>query len=567
MLEPKYYVLSELLERRLFKIPDYQRAYSWETRQRSDLFEDIGKLSNASKDRHHFMASIVCHESGQDEIVGAEEFKIIDVVDGQQRLTSLIILLKAIEKELSSKIELEKDLRNDISSLLRKRDDSLILLQTNHDARGIFSTYITDGKISELTDLNLSETNLVNGIRESERFVKKWKSQNGDLISLLRILKNKIGFVFYVLSDAGSVYTIFEVLNSRGLEVDWLDKCKSSFMGIIHEKYKPKTAKIHQNSLHSTWCEIYKVLGNRIVPGHEVMRFAATLSQKGSPSRLLGAERSLDFFKEQCEKDPKKTISYSNFFLEIAQSLNRLYSNPSIEAVTDISQARLLAIAIENCSLFDRKVKEKLLEKWEKITFKIFGLYGKDARTCVGDYVRAANRIFNKKLKTRSDAMKELEEIGARFPIERAIEELRGSDCYTNWESSLRYFFYRYEEYLCSIKKVKLPSDVWQKIWSASPVTSIEHIFPQTPSKSWTGKMGKGRDVIENNVHRLGNIILLPPGINSEARNKPFQEKKKVYRKHPLYMNEAVLKCKDWKKANIERREKELLEWAKNNWG
>ncbi|MFC1811910.1 DUF262 domain-containing protein [Thermodesulfobacteriota bacterium] len=50
MLEPKYYVLSELLERRLFKIPDYQRAYSWEARQRSDLFEDIRKLSKSSKD-------------------------------------------------------------------------------------------------------------------------------------------------------------------------------------------------------------------------------------------------------------------------------------------------------------------------------------------------------------------------------------------------------------------------------------------------------------------------------------------------------------------------------------
>ena len=179
MLEPKYYVLGELLERRLFQIPDYQRAYSWEKRQRNDLFEDIRKLSSVSKDRHHFMASIVCHDSGQDEIVGAEEFKILDVVDGQQRITSLIILFKAIEKELSSKKELEKDMKKNISSLLTKKDDCLILLQTNHDTRGLFSTYITDGKISKLKDLTLSEANLINCMRESEKFVKKWKSDNG----------------------------------------------------------------------------------------------------------------------------------------------------------------------------------------------------------------------------------------------------------------------------------------------------------------------------------------------------------------------------------------------------
>lgn len=89
-------MLDELLERSLFRIPNYQRAYSWERRQRADLFGDVQKLLDAPAERHHFMASVVCLNRNIRETVGADEFATLDVVDGQQRLTTLIILLKAI---------------------------------------------------------------------------------------------------------------------------------------------------------------------------------------------------------------------------------------------------------------------------------------------------------------------------------------------------------------------------------------------------------------------------------------------------------------------------------------
>lgn len=100
MIEPKYQILVDLLERRLFRVPNYQRPYSWETKQRRDLFSDIENLLSYPEDRHHFMATIVCLDRKKTESIGADEYKTLEVVDGQQRLTTLIILLKAITKKI-----------------------------------------------------------------------------------------------------------------------------------------------------------------------------------------------------------------------------------------------------------------------------------------------------------------------------------------------------------------------------------------------------------------------------------------------------------------------------------
>ena len=74
-LEPKYYVLDELLQRRLFRIPEYQRTYSWVTKQRQDLFNDIIKILQYPSDRHHFMATVVCLNTNEKEQIGVTNLK------------------------------------------------------------------------------------------------------------------------------------------------------------------------------------------------------------------------------------------------------------------------------------------------------------------------------------------------------------------------------------------------------------------------------------------------------------------------------------------------------------
>lgn len=70
MIEPRYGVLQNLFADRVFRIPHYQRFYSWRLRQREDLFSDIKKLATQKGDQHHFMATIVCHKTAETKSVG-----------------------------------------------------------------------------------------------------------------------------------------------------------------------------------------------------------------------------------------------------------------------------------------------------------------------------------------------------------------------------------------------------------------------------------------------------------------------------------------------------------------
>jgi hypothetical protein len=563
-IKPDYLTLDSLLQKRLFRIPDYQRAYSWETKQREDLFGDIRKLE-PYKDRHHFMATIVCLNTNERKEVGADEFGVFNIVDGQQRLTTLIILLKALAKALStSEDDDEKIEAKKLNELLVKRDKRLILLQTNHDSSLIFYNYLKCRTIpDEKTVKTLAERNLVRAINECESFAQGW--DKGPL-SLLKIIKNRLDFIFYVLEDEGSVYTIFEVLNSRGLDVDWLDKCKSMLMGIAFEKLKPDVGAEYIKELHKCWTNIYRTIGLRKVPGHEILRFAATLKHPELQNRIVTAENAMEFFRDYCEQNPIAVLEVSQEFLRIAEKLEQLYENPRLRAVTDIIQARLLAVAIMLNESLNGQEQKQVLEQWERVTFRIFGLFRKDARTKVGDYARLSYRVHNSKMSSK-DIIAEIISLGGDHPISEAIRQLHGEDCYDGWENDLRYFFYRYEEYLAGRQGSTISKEIWEQIWRVSPTRTVEHIHPRNPSPAWRGKLGRRNDQFEKNVNRLGNLMLLPPDINSQAGARSFKEKKSIYKKNYLRLMDEILAEPDWNKKTIEEREKRLLAWAEGTWG
>ena len=115
-IEPKFLTLIQLLEKRLFRIPLYQRAYSWQSKQRNDMFNDIRKLQGKAR-VSHFMATVVGVRNESDIVeIGTDEYTVIDIVDGQQRLTTLVILLKVIMEELAL---LLKDVKTHVDDEIR----------------------------------------------------------------------------------------------------------------------------------------------------------------------------------------------------------------------------------------------------------------------------------------------------------------------------------------------------------------------------------------------------------------------------------------------------------------
>lgn len=140
-----------------------------------------------------------------------------------------------------------------------------------------------------------------------------------DALTLLKLVKNRLDFIFYVLDDEGAVHTTFEVLNSRDLEVDWLDKCKSMLMGIAFEKLEDASQE-YIAELRDYWSKIYRTIGLKRIQGQEILRFAATLEDINGGSKVSGAENAIDFFRARCENDLKNVIDVSWKFLKIGEN-------------------------------------------------------------------------------------------------------------------------------------------------------------------------------------------------------------------------------------------------------
>jgi hypothetical protein len=566
-LKPEYLTFNGVLNNRLFGIPNYQRAYSWESKQREDLFTDIMKLGDGTDpNRHHFMATIVCLKTYKTEEVGTDELERLDVVDGQQRLTTLIILLRAISKKMGLGDATQKEEAFKLDKLLVKDEQRLVLLQTNHDSSMIFRKYMLLGTIPNENILRTTaEYNLFNAFKECELFINEWE-RNRSVLELLKVVKNRLDFIFYALEDEGAVYTVFEVLNSRGLEVDWLDKCKSMLMGIAFESFSKDVAEEKINELHQCWSKVYSTIGKKIVSGREILSIAGTLWNKEQISKPLSAEKSIDLFREFSIEDPLLIVDISNWILDVTEKLVEIYQNNRINAVTEISHARLLAVAIKLSDFKQFEIKE-LLDWWERVTFRIFGICRKDSRTRVGDYTKLAYIITNEN-KTKDEVIEGLRVIGLDYPIDDVVKELVENDCYNGWENDLKYFLYRYEEYLAKQQGENISAEIWEKIWNASPSTTIEHIHPKGAlTADWKDKISNRQDYVDKHVHRLGNLILLPPNVNSRAGKKSFANKKIIYKQNYLKMMDEVIARKDWRRQEIEQREKELIKFAIKMWG
>ena len=553
-IQPQYLSLSSLLDRRLFRIPEYQRAYSWTSHQRQDLYEDIEKTHSKGSDEGHFMAAVVCLRRKK-QILGTDEFHVVEVVDGQQRLTTLIILLNSIKLALDTKNKPEEKLVRELGELLVKVEgDELLLLQTNHDSSHHFATFLRKGTFQPWnTAKTLADREILKAIEDCQNFVLKWKDTGYTLSSLVALLKNRLFFILHEIEDEESVYTVFEVLNSRGLDVSWLDRLKSTLMGaafVLKHANKPGLIA----DLHVSWRDIYSVIGLRQGLSTEALRFAATLRAEEAPSRPLGEEDSVGALRSKATNG-KQIREIASWLLRVAKSCDTVSANPRVDAVTRISQARLLATAIYLRDDIKEKQRDALLTRWEKICFRIYGMLRNDARTRVGDYVRLAWRVINENLPAPS-IDKAIMEIGQEFPIEKAVESLRNQNCYEGWESELRYFMFRYEEHLAKEQELNFSNEQWEKIWMVSPAESIEHIWAKSKAP-------------EKNKHRLGNLVLLPPKLNSKLNDDSPKDKAEAYRKTGLLIAGQVadmIEGDGWSSKSIENRETALIKWASAEW-
>ena len=552
-LNPLQQNVGDLFSGRLFRIPDYQRAYSWGKPQRSDLFADIREAHE--KERDHFMATVVTWRSKTKAIVG-DEFSVVDIIDGQQRITTLVILFKAIAKALEKKTGENRAIAANVNRLLVKGDNyQEILLQTNHGASGIFASYIKTGIIAKDQAKTSADQNLVDAMLECEAFIQSGSADLGPA-EIYKTVRNHFIMIYHQIDDESVVYRLFETLNSRGLGVKWLDKTKSQLMALLFE-HADSAYDRAIDEMRSIWADVYATLGLDVDKGDEAMRFAGTLKKQERPRKVLGEEAASRGLVSFANTKVDTIVAAAHWLAKVVKSHNKVVSNPRLNGVKGISQARFLATAILLRGWPDN-IEQKLMRKWENVTFRIYGLAGKDGRTKVGDYVRLGYDLINENLEHRI-VLERLNEIGAGFEIESILSEKDfWDDCYDSWTTELRYILSRYDEHLAKLDGENLDKTAWSKIWQVDASKSIEHISPQSEGKSW--------------VHELGNLTMLTPGMNSSLKDKNPVEKAEKYLTVGIRGTALIGKTINdnngrWEYQDVKKRTEKIAKFVMEHWG
>ena len=558
---PNYYTLDQLLTNRLFRIPNYQRAYSWQDQHRGAMFDDIRSLRNMPADSFHFMATVVGMKRDSIKIED-ETYHRIEIVDGQQRITTLVLLLKAIEQGLRREVPDENERAEELQELLVKGDEaSLILLQTNHDRSQYFADFLMSGKHPLVDDATtLADRELLKAIDDCESFLKEWT----DLIELLEIIQHKLTFVYHEIDHKPAVYTIFETLNDRGLDVSWLDKLKTKLMWVAFTN-NPGNNDEHIKNLQDIWGRIYAAIGLSQDLSKEALTFGAVLMSRDIVRKSIGEKQAVNRFVKKCDDTISGALEVSRQILEVTEAFNKFLDQMSSKgAVTRISHARLLGLAItmRDCSPEERK---KLFEAWEKMTFRIFSLCRTDARKEKSKYVSLAWETVRPHELDVDEILTRIQDLDAGYSVDKTRIENR--NCYRNWEEQLRYLLFRYEEYLTKQQGRTISDKEWELIWNATTSRSIEHILPQ--SKGSRVPLRADQEGVF--VHRLGNLLLLPLDINSELGNEEPEVKANRYQETGFLMAAEVAKTinekRKWGVEQIEEREQKLIKWICEEWG
>ena len=258
--------LEELFHGRVFEIPDYQRGYSWEHQHVREFLEDLELLAPS---RYHYTGTIVlCPKPSTSRRMDAagKSHDTVSIVDGQQRLTTIVILLDGICRSLSTLSEKAKALalgiRTNFIAATELNGQPLYKLSLNDDANLFFKTTI----LSEMPSVGGPQITSERRLLEAKRTVHNYLSrhpnvENTEGVRRLQELYIKIStqlrFTLYEVEDEAEVGVIFEVMNDRGKPLTDLEKVKNY---LLHLSTRLEVTNDLAAAVNDAWADILRRL-------------------------------------------------------------------------------------------------------------------------------------------------------------------------------------------------------------------------------------------------------------------------------------------------------------------
>jgi hypothetical protein len=539
-----------------FMVPSYQRPYAWTTEHASELADDLLQFLGTGKTpveglNPYFLGSIVLIK-GDDPLA--------QIVDGQQRLTTLTILLAVLRAHVPA------EYARAITPFLYEQGNPLTGAPNRYRLRlrdrdaAFFQEFIQDesdgiARLAALPSrgLNDSQRNIrdnaqvlverVRGLAEAQR------------IRLAQFVVRRCLLVVVSTPDLDSAYRIFSVLNDRGLDLSYADILKAEIIGNVPvEAQAEYTAK---------WEDAEESLGR--LDFQALFSHIRAIYRKARPKETVLKE-----FRQyviEAVGDPRRLIDgtllpYAGAYHTV---VNAAYIN--VRGSEQINELLRWLNRVDNADWIppamlyltrhgdDHERLLRFLADLERLAASMM------LRRLFGN--RRAER-YNRLLQAieqRDDLFDPASPLQLQPGERQATLEILSGDFYEQSARPRQYVLLRLDRALAGTEAVY-----------AYPTITIEHVLPQRPPSNsiWT-RWFPTPELRETYVHRLGNLVLLSRTKNAQAANYDFEQKKRTYFSSPggvspFALTTQVLQEREWTPKVVERRQAELLQRLKDLW-
>ena len=609
------YSITQIFNERLFVIPDYQRGYAWREKQCEELMEDI-ELLPAGKE--HYTGTLVLHPQPT-EPASARDGKLYSyhhVVDGQQRLTTLTILLRVLRQAIleNGDDELAAGIAGSFLATKRRSTtaEPLYKLTLNQDCRDFFIANILNQQPNLLGERIASHTRLARARTFFEKYFAAQQAQLDTdeyttwLEGIHEKITQKLKVSLYEVDTAADVGVIFEVMNNRGKSLSELEKVKNYLLYLTSKlEVSPEAAKSLTDRINEAWRIIFETLmaarlgGERedqLLRAHWFMAcdpskkdwngsnsIKGRYSLKAYPGDHSGLYADVEQYVESLQNSalafadieaPSRSDAFNNIKDAALRERTRHWSIRLRRLGTTASfWPLLLACRLRYYRGTEVANYAKLVELCEKYAFRVYSnLIKRRADTGQVALFNLAHRLYTEQSDFES-VERAIKESLARYSNNsgfRASLALDEDDTeYSYWWSTLRYFLYEYEEHL--LAKSGNPMVVpWEDFSKRDLSETIEHVLPQTPTnKYWTSRFTPKQR--KRYMHNLGNLCLT---FNNSAysnngfdvKRGPCAEPAKCYAHSVLAQERELAKLPEWTPDAILHRREKLVEWALERW-
>jgi uncharacterized protein with ParB-like and HNH nuclease domain len=535
-----------------FKVPLYQRDYSWTQTHWNDLWLDIE--TNRKNNSKHYMGSIV---------LVSKLKKQYDIIDGQQRLTTLTILVLAVVDTLKDLVVRNIEVENNeeriellITDFIGKKSISSLnyenKIELNESNNPFFSTYITNfRKPINIKSAVKSNKLLLNCFNYYKELIKDEIFKEGDdvtaLISFVEYISDSLLFIQITATDDLSAYLIFETLNDRGLDLSVTDLLKNYLFSIVDETDKSHVKNIWDVTINHVsysgfpkFLRHYWMMQNGLVQEKEL--FKTIKRHINTPKSAFDLLNSMSEISEVYS-----ALSDANHQLWEGDEKARKY----IRELNLFNVTQCYPLLLNAYLYLDKDDWIATLRICSVISFRYMVISGLNPNALESKYNEVCKAINLGTIKSARDIFTILKPL---YVSDEDFEHTFESKSIRTKRSSklARYVVYSIENHL-SDHVLDFEFDNG----------SLEHILPENPADNWIEHFPK--EIEESFIYRLGNYTLLEPDKNRIVGNKNFDQKVDVY-KTSRYELTKRLGFQKWDQNNLSIRQKYLAKQAKAIW-